>query len=122
MRRILFLLFITIIFAQEGARYLIITYDNFYPAIKELADWKTKKGVLAKVVKLSEIGGNNATSIKNYIINAYNNWPIRPEYVLLVGYPNLLTSYYDNSYRIYSDNWFFDINNDNKADIPYGRF
>ncbi len=122
MRKILLFLFFTIILAQEGARYLIITYDNFYPVIKELADWKTKKGMLAKIVKLSEIGGNNATLIKNYIINAYNNWPIRPEYVLLVGYPNLLTSYYDNTYRIYTDNWFFDMNGDNKADIPYGRF
>ncbi|MEO0104307.1 MAG: C25 family cysteine peptidase [candidate division WOR-3 bacterium] len=122
MRKILLILFFTIILAQEGARYLIITYDDFYPALKELANWKTKKGMLCKIVKLSEIGGNNATLIKNYIINAYNNWPIRPEYVLLVGYPNLLTSYYDNAYRIFTDNWFFDVNNDNKADIPYGRF
>uniref|UniRef100_A0A7V6CN22 Gingipain domain-containing protein n=1 Tax=candidate division WOR-3 bacterium TaxID=2052148 RepID=A0A7V6CN22_UNCW3 len=122
MKRFFFFLFLTILFAQEGARYLIITYDNFFPAIKELANWKTKKGVLAKVVKLSEIGGNNANLIKNYILNAYNNWPIRPEYVLFVGYPNLLTSYYDPTYRIYTDNWYCDVNNDNKADIPYGRF
>ncbi len=122
MKKLIFFLFLTIVFAQEGARYLIITYDNFAPVIKELADWKTKKGVLAKVVKLSEIGGNNVTLIKNYILNAYNNWPIRPEYVLFVGYPNLLTSYYDPTYRIYTDNWYCDVNNDNKADIPYGRF
>jgi len=45
--------------AQEsGARYLIITHDNYYEALQPLAEWKTQKGMKAKIVKLSEIGGN----------------------------------------------------------------
>lgn len=105
-----------------GARYLIITPDEFFNTLLPLEEWKTKKGVLSKIITLSEIGGNEPNLIKNYIINAYNKWEIKPEYVLLVGYPNLLTSYWNNTYRIYTDNWFFDFNNDNKPEISYGRF
>ncbi|MCK4674154.1 hypothetical protein KAT67_09265, partial [candidate division WOR-3 bacterium] len=42
--------------AQEvGAKYLIITHDNYYDALISLAEWKTQKGLKAKIVKLSEI-------------------------------------------------------------------
>ncbi len=68
----------------EGAKYLIIAPDSFVQALQPLADWKTKKGILAKIVPLS-VTGNTATLIKNYILNAYNNWEIRPEYILLAG-------------------------------------
>ncbi|MEO0097368.1 MAG: C25 family cysteine peptidase [candidate division WOR-3 bacterium] len=105
-----------------GARYLIITSDEFFNTLLPLSEWKTKKGVLSKIVTLSEIGGNEPNLIKNYILNAYNKWEIKPEYVLIVGYPNQLTSYWNNAYRIYTDNWFFDFNNDNKPEIIYGRF
>jgi hypothetical protein len=80
---------------RDGARYLIITNDLFYNAIQPLANWKIKKGVPTKVVPLS-IAGNNPTQIKNYILNAYNTWNPRPEYILLVGsgtrLPNVGTS------------------------------
>jgi len=47
----------SLIRAQEvGARYLIITHDNYYEALQPLAEWKTQKGMKAKIVKLSEIG------------------------------------------------------------------
>jgi citrate lyase alpha subunit len=80
---IIALLCVSGIFA-EGAKYLIIAPDSFVQAVQPLADWKTKKGVKAKIVPLS-ITGNTASQIKNYILNAYNNWTIRPEYILLAG-------------------------------------
>jgi len=78
------LVLINLCVAEQGAKYLIITNDIFYNAIQPLANWKTKKGVKAKVVPLS-ITGNSPAQIKNYIFNAYNYWTIRPEYILLVG-------------------------------------
>jgi hypothetical protein len=63
--------------------YLIITHQNYFDAINKFASWKTRKGLLSKVVKLNDIGGNNQTSIKNYITSEYNNHHI--SYVLLVG-------------------------------------
>ena len=66
--------------------YLIVSHDAFYDAIQPLAEWKQRKGWKTSVVKLSEIpGGPNTTSIQQYISDAYHNWVVPPEYVLLVG-------------------------------------
>ncbi|MGF3584491.1 MAG: C25 family peptidase propeptide domain-containing protein, partial [Thermoplasmatota archaeon] len=69
---------------QEG--YLIIVYDDFYNNIQTFANWKTSKGFDVTVKKTSEIpGGPTKENIKAYIVDAYNNWPNPPSYVLLVG-------------------------------------
>ncbi len=66
--------------------YLIITHDNFYSAVQPLADWKMLKGWRNKVVKTSDIAPNpSAAQIYDYIHNAYLNWPLAPDYVILVG-------------------------------------
>uniref|UniRef100_A0A7C3YSY6 Gingipain domain-containing protein n=1 Tax=candidate division WOR-3 bacterium TaxID=2052148 RepID=A0A7C3YSY6_UNCW3 len=121
--KILILLFSVSLYAQEGARYLIITYDNFYNIVQELAQWKHQKGMKCKVVRLSEIG-NNASAIRNYVINAYNNWNPKPEYLLIVGSANLVTSYFysqGQQNRIYTDSYYGDVTGDFRADICYGR-
>lgn len=116
----------SLVFAEEGARYLIITTDALAPVIKPLADWKHYSGMQCKVVKLSEIGSPaDTTAIKNYIRNAYNNWPVRPEYILLVGSPSSLPARFyriQQGYGYYSDNVYGDINSDLYMDIPVGRF
>jgi len=115
-------LFIAVIAsAQEGARYLIITHDNFYDCIQPLAQWKHQKGMMSKVVRLSEIG-NTPDAIRNYIIQAYNNWPVKPEYLLLVGSPNFLSSYLDPVTRVYTDGYYADVFGDYQIEISYGRF
>ncbi len=106
------------IFAQDlGARYLIVTHDNFYDAIEPLATWKHKKGMQTKTVKLSETG-HTADSIRNYIVDAYNNWQIPPEFLLLVGAPNYLPF---GIMDVSTDNYYTDINNDLFNDILSGR-
>lgn len=115
----LFLLLFLFAFGQEGARYLIITHDNFYAAIQPLAEWKNQKGMKTKVVRLSEIGSSN-TQIKNYILNAYNNWNPRPEFILLVGSPDYLPSFYRNTYD--TDNEYANMTGDYRAELCYGRF
>lgn len=64
--------------------YVIITPDTYYSSILPLAEWKHRRGMEVEVAKLSVIG-SSASAIKSYLQNAYNNWPQRPEYVLLVG-------------------------------------
>ena len=105
--------------AQEtGAQYLVITHDNFYNDILPLAQWKHKKGMRTKVVKLSQIG-STATAIKNYVSNAYNTWPIRPQYLLLVGAPNYLP--FPNVSYWYSDNYYTNVTGDIYNEILSGR-
>jgi hypothetical protein len=69
---------------QEG--YLIIVADEFNDAIQPFATWKDTKGFDVTVTLTSEIpSGPTKENIKAYIVDAYNNWPIPPAYVLLVG-------------------------------------
>jgi len=105
--------------AQEtGARYLIITNDMFYDAIQPLAAWKHKKGLSTKVVKLSQIG-STSYAIRNHIVDAYTNWQITPEFILLVGAPNYLPMPQVNG--TYSDNYYTNMDADIYNEILSGR-
>ena len=112
----LLLMFYVLGVAQElGARYLIITHDNFYNAIQPLAEWKHRKGMRTKVVRLSQIG-SSTTQIRNYVESAYNTWQIPPEFLLLVGAPNYLP-WGSN----YSDNYYTNMDYDIYNEILSGR-
>src|SRR4030042_1717034 len=107
------------VFSQNiGAQYLIITHDDYFNSIQPLAEWKHKKGIVAKVVKVSEIG-NNSTAIRNYIVNAYNSWQIQPEYLLIVGAPNFVPCPQVNG--TYSDNYYTNMDADIYNEILPGR-
>jgi hypothetical protein len=118
------LIFINFVFTQEiGARYLIITHDYFYEAIQPLAQWKHRKGLSTKVVKLSEIG-SSTSQIKSYIANAYDTWQTPPEFLLLVGAPNFLPFYYYSEPgwgHYYSDNYYTSMDSDVYNEIISGR-
>jgi hypothetical protein len=109
------LLLVSGVFAQTGAKYLVISHNNFVNAVKPLVDWKIKKGVLAKCVPLS-VTGSTPTQIKSYIQNAYNTWNPRPEYLLLVGSPDLLPS--SNS----TDDYYADVTGNYQIELCVGRF
>jgi len=111
---VLFLFLANFCFGLTGARYLIITPDSYVSAIKPLADWKTKKGVLSKIVPLS-VTGSSASQIRDYIVNAYNNWEIRPEYVLLAGFGTILPV--SGS----SDDYYANISGNYRIEICVGR-
>jgi hypothetical protein len=115
---------VSVAIAQDGARYLVICRDELQTSIQPLADWKRATGLETKVVPLSQVG-YDTTSIKNYVRTAYNTWPIKPEYVLLVGSPSLLTSrvytlQHGGSYS--SDNIYGDMTSDVRMELPVGRF
>jgi len=69
-------------------RYVIITSSLYESAFQPLADWKTKKGVSAKIVQVDWIQANYtgidlAEKIRNFIKDAWTSWGT--EYVLLGG-------------------------------------
>jgi len=110
---VLLLYCINFCFALTGAKYLIITPDNFVSAVQPLAAWKTKKGMKAKVVPLS-VTGSSASQIKTYIVNAYNTWDIRPEYILLAGSTVPVSGN--------SDDYYANITGSYRIELSIGRF
>ncbi|HEX7343711.1 MAG TPA: C25 family cysteine peptidase, partial [bacterium] len=65
---------------------LIITSPHYagLPILQEFVQWKEDKGFHATVATTQQTGTSN-TQIKAYIQNAYDNWPIPPNFVLLIG-------------------------------------
>src|SRR4030042_2028908 len=110
------------IHAQNGARLLIITHDDYYNTLKPLAEWKHQTGFMTKLIKLSEIG-NDTNQIRNYIINAYNIWQIKPEYILLVG-NRFQIGWFQYNYQgqiSNSDNYYTNVSGDYHNEIIPGR-
>jgi hypothetical protein len=69
----------------------------------------------AKVVPLSE-AGTIIDSVRGYIRDAWNLWPIPPEYILIVGGPSYIGSPDD-----YFDDRFGDVTGDYHVELPVGR-
>lgn len=113
------LLFISFSLGQDpGAKYLIISHDNFYDAVLPLARWKHQKGITTKIVKLSEIG-SSAAEIRDYVVDAYTTWQVKPEFLLLVGAPNYLP--FPVVANVYSDNYYTNMDADIYNEILSGR-
>uniref|UniRef100_A0A7C4XVT7 T9SS type A sorting domain-containing protein n=1 Tax=candidate division WOR-3 bacterium TaxID=2052148 RepID=A0A7C4XVT7_UNCW3 len=116
---VFFTILITLGLSQEiGAKYLIITNDIFYDAILPYAQWKHKMGLRTKIVRVPSELAQNSTAIRNYIVNAYNNWPIKPDYILFVGAPNYLPWSMTSPY---SDNNYTNMDGDIYNEILSGR-
>lgn len=84
---------------RTGCDYLIITEDAFYDdsdlnnPVNQLVQWKTRKGLVVDVVKISAIG-NTAADIRTYMERAYEKWTRVPAYVVLIGDANHITPDY----------------------------
>ena len=70
-------------FASRG-HYLIITPPQFEVYIQYLADWKIRMGYQVTIVG-TDIAGNSASAIKEYVQTAWDTWESRPGYLVLVG-------------------------------------
>lgn len=117
----------------EGAEYLIIAPNNTNALAwaDTLKAFRTKQGILTKVVTTTECGGNTDSAIRNYIVNAYNTWDIPPAAVLLFGgwynnsgvrpfFHTTLQGDY-NPQRYATDYPYSDMNGDSIADLAIGR-
>jgi len=112
---------------ETGCEYLIITannavYQSWADSIKE---FRTKQGILTKIVTLNEVGGNNVNTIESYINDAYNTWDIPPAACLLIGDygsnadMNIMAPIWDNYCA--SDNIYADVTNNKMPDIVFAR-
>ncbi|MBN1860203.1 MAG: hypothetical protein JW840_01945 [Candidatus Thermoplasmatota archaeon] len=107
---------------QEG--YLIIVYDTFNDEILPFASWKQSQGFDTTVTMTSQIpGGPTKENIKAYILNAYQNWPTPPSYVLLVGDTAQIPAWTGSATGSCTDLTYATLaGSDYFADIGVGRF
>jgi hypothetical protein len=112
---------------EDNVEYLIIVPDDpwFLAYADTLKRWRSEQGIITGITTLTEIGGNNATIIENYINNAYATWDPAPVAVLLL-------SDFENSGDVYgitapfysgvaSDNVYADITGNNLPNLNIAR-
>ena len=103
---------------------LIIVYDEYADDITPLKNWKESIGYTVVVTKTSEIpGGVTTTNIRNYIETAYNDWPVPPGFVLLVGDTGQIPAFTGDASNTATDLYYAAVDGtDYFADIYIGRF
>lgn len=77
-----------------GARFVIISPPALLPAANALRVHKIGRGI-STLVASTTTTGTTANAIRNYLDNAYDNWFIRPRWVLLMGDSELIPTFYD---------------------------
>ena len=114
-----------------GCEYLIITPDNqtFIEAAQELANYRTRQGILTKVMSVAEAGAYTPGLLRMWIRDIYENWDIPPAAVCILGdhgddYTQYVPAFRTQSPKdgfISSDNPYADVDNDNLPDICFSR-
>lgn len=71
---------------DEGGKelLLLVVHDDLLGSVDEFVAWKEAKGYVVVVMPLSEAGPTHL-ELKATLQDAYDNWPLPPTYVLLVG-------------------------------------
>ncbi len=110
-----------------GCEYLIIRPDGaeFAKWADSIKNFRVQQGICTKIVTITEVGGNVATTVENYVNNAYNTWTPAPAAVLMLGdygtsTSNSLISPIYNNYCV-SDNILADVNGNQMPDIAFAR-
>ena len=72
---------------ETGCEYMIITPDNegFIALADSIKQFRMEQGIPTEVFTVSECGGNDFTTIRSFIRNAYNSWDMPPAAVLFLG-------------------------------------
>ena len=114
-----------------GCEYLILTPDNeaFIEAAQELANYRTRQGILTKVMAIGETGSTTPGMLRLWVRAIYANWDIPPVAVCILADHGEDMTHYIPAFRtqspkdgfISSDNPYADINDDNLPDISFSR-
>ncbi len=66
--------------------FVIVTDDNddLQEALEPFVEWKKRKGFVVTVVDLEETG-DDPNEIRNWLVDAYEEWDLPPTFVLLAG-------------------------------------
>ncbi len=79
---------------SEGAKFIIITHANFKTQAERLKNYRENESdnkLSTIVVDVNEIlnefsnGGKDPSGIRDFVKYAFDNWNLKPEYVLLFG-------------------------------------
>lgn len=112
---------------DNEAEYIIITYNQagFVEKLMELQQFRIAQGISTKIITTSEIGGNSVDTIKDYIYEAYTNWDIPPNVILLVSdhekIPGPAFQSGQKQKTDISDNYYVDVDGDNLPDMTIAR-
>jgi hypothetical protein len=102
----------------EVCEYLIISPDRFIPKLDSFIHWKTKKGIITKLVPLSVVG-EKPEEIKEFVRRYYYYAP-ELKYLLLIGDVEELSPY-PHPQVGFSDAPYGDVDNDTILEIMVGR-
>jgi len=94
--------------------YIIITSEQLRPTFKQLADWKTKKGIPTIIKTVEEIepnyfGSDLQEKIRNYLKECYSKWGAGM-FVLLGGDVNVIPGRIYDNYGVPSDLYYATVN------------
>jgi hypothetical protein len=116
---------------EDNVEYVIIVPDDpeFLAWADTLKQWRNQQGIITGITPLSEIGGNVASLIDDYIVDACSSWAIPPVAVLLLSdyqssgdlYGITAPSFSYSSYDCVSDNYYADIDGNDLPDLYIGR-
>ena len=108
-------------FVEDRGEMLVICADQFMAGMQPFVDWKNQSGRPTTMVSVTEVGGNNDNTIKNYIHDIYSNPERNLVYVLFVGDYEHITPHAVGGER--SDNWFGQLEgSDRYEEVLVGRF
>ncbi len=110
----------------EDFEYVIICPNDptFLAWADSIKQFRILQGIRTGIFTTTEVGGNNATAIENFINNAYNNWTIPPVAVLLLGdYGTTGNTVHSPTWDGYciSDHIYADVNGNDMADLITAR-
>ncbi|MDL2238689.1 C25 family cysteine peptidase [Bacteroidales bacterium OttesenSCG-928-L14] len=114
-----------------GCEYLIVTPNNdiWAPYAEQLKEYRTKQGILTKIMRLDEMGVTTTDQLKSYFHNAYNTWDIPPVAVLLMadhktdmtqGIPAEVI-YHPYNGSCITDNQYADVNGNYLPEMVFAR-
>jgi hypothetical protein len=115
-----------------GYEYVIISPDgaDFLAWADTIKNFRIAQGIKTGVYKLTDLGGNTVTAIKNWVTNAYNTWTLKPVAICLLGdYGSNINSTiistlvtHPAGYPAFaSDNYYSDVNGDEMPEIVFSR-
>ncbi len=78
----------------EAEKLLVVTADDYENALKPFVEWKRQKGLIVKLVTLSEAGGTKE-KVKEYVQNYYDKEKFT--YLLFVGNKNSMPAYFEST-------------------------
>ncbi|MDY6969687.1 MAG: C25 family cysteine peptidase [Spirochaetota bacterium] len=100
----------------RGAHLIIITHPDFRTAADTLKEHKISRGINSYVIETgSDFLGTTDIEIKNYLQVVYENWMVRPKWVLLIGDAEFIPTHYTG----YINTW---DPAENSGDMFYGQF